>query len=67
MSSSEPAAYDLGVNGREGRVFDSACEHGSPAQFPLDGVVRGFFAGRDEFAVIHPFWRSGTTIKKGSS
>jgi len=32
----------LGVNGRDGRVFDSAFERGSPAQFPLDGVVPGF-------------------------
>ncbi len=32
----------LGVDGRDGRVFDSAYERGSPAQFPLDGVVPGF-------------------------
>jgi hypothetical protein len=32
----------MGVNGRDGRVFDSAFERGSPAQFPLDGVVPGF-------------------------
>jgi peptidylprolyl isomerase len=32
----------MGVNGRDGRVFDSAYERGSPAQFPLDGVVPGF-------------------------
>ncbi len=32
----------MGVDGRDGRVFDSAYERGSPAQFPLDGVVPGF-------------------------
>jgi FKBP-type peptidyl-prolyl cis-trans isomerase len=32
----------MGVNGRDGRVVDSAYERGSPAQFPLDGVVPGF-------------------------
>jgi FKBP-type peptidyl-prolyl cis-trans isomerase len=32
----------MGVNGRDGRVFDSAYERGSPTQFPLDGVVPGF-------------------------
>jgi hypothetical protein len=32
----------MGVNGRDGHVFDSAFERGSPAQFPLDGVVPGF-------------------------
>jgi peptidylprolyl isomerase len=32
----------MGVNGRDGHVFDSAYERGSPTQFPLDGVVPGF-------------------------
>jgi hypothetical protein len=32
----------MGVDGRDGRVFDSAYERGTPAQFPLDGVVPGF-------------------------
>ena len=32
----------MGVNGRDGRVFDSAYERGSPTQFPLDGVVPVF-------------------------
>jgi len=32
----------MGVNGRDGRVFDSAYERGTPADFPLDGVVPGF-------------------------
>jgi FKBP-type peptidyl-prolyl cis-trans isomerase len=32
----------MGVNGRDGRVFDSAYERGSPADFPLGGVVPGF-------------------------
>jgi FKBP-type peptidyl-prolyl cis-trans isomerase len=32
----------LGVNGRDGSVFDSAYQRGAPADFPLDGVVPGF-------------------------
>ncbi|WP_208300605.1 FKBP-type peptidyl-prolyl cis-trans isomerase [Mycobacterium sp. DL592] len=32
----------MGVNGRDGSVFDSAYERGEPADFPLDGVVKGF-------------------------
>ncbi|AZG44601.1 FKBP-type peptidyl-prolyl cis-trans isomerase [Gordonia insulae] len=31
-----------GVNGRDGKVFDSSYERGTPAEFPLDGVVTGF-------------------------
>lgn len=32
----------LGVNGRDGRAFDSSFEGGPPVDFPLDGVVPGF-------------------------
>lgn len=32
----------MGVDGRDGKVFDSAYERGEPASFPLDGVVVGF-------------------------
>ena len=32
----------MGVNGRDGSVFDSAYERGAPADFPLNGVVAGF-------------------------
>ncbi len=32
----------MGVNGRDGTVFDSSYERGSPVDFPLDGVVKGF-------------------------
>jgi hypothetical protein len=32
----------MGVNGRDGTVFDSAYERGEPASFPLTGVVPGF-------------------------
>lgn len=32
----------MGVNGRDGSVFDSAYQRGEPADFPLDGVVKGF-------------------------
>ncbi len=32
----------MGVNGRDGSVFDSSYERGAPEQFPLTGVVPGF-------------------------
>lgn len=32
----------MGVNGRDGTVFDSSYEMGSPVEFPLGGVVPGF-------------------------
>jgi hypothetical protein len=32
----------MGVNGRDGRVFDSSYQRGEPAEFPLTGVVTGF-------------------------
>lgn len=32
----------MGVNGRDGTVFDSSYESGAPVDFPLDGVVPGF-------------------------
>ena len=32
----------MGVNGRDGTVFDSSYEGGEPVDFPLDGVVPGF-------------------------
>jgi hypothetical protein len=32
----------MGVNGRDGSVFDSSYEGGEPVDFPLDGVVPGF-------------------------
>ncbi len=32
----------MGVNGRDGSVFDSSYERGTPADFPLGGVVPGF-------------------------
>lgn len=32
----------MGVNGRDGTVFDSSYERGAPEEFPLDGVVAGF-------------------------
>jgi hypothetical protein len=32
----------MGVNGRDGSVFDSSYQQGAPVEFPLDGVVPGF-------------------------
>ena len=32
----------MGVNGRDGTVFDSSYERGVPVDFPLDRVVPGF-------------------------
>jgi peptidylprolyl isomerase len=32
----------MGVNGRDGAVFDNSYERGIPVDFPLDGVVKGF-------------------------
>ncbi len=32
----------MGVNGRDGSVFDSSYERGEPVDFPLNGVVPGF-------------------------
>jgi hypothetical protein len=32
----------MGVNGRDGSVFDNSYERGAPVDFPLTGVVAGF-------------------------
>ncbi|WP_422746981.1 FKBP-type peptidyl-prolyl cis-trans isomerase [Mycobacterium sp. WMMD1722] len=32
----------MGVNGRDGSVFDTSFKGGPPVEFPLDGVVPGF-------------------------
>ncbi|MCV7302987.1 FKBP-type peptidyl-prolyl cis-trans isomerase [Mycobacterium barrassiae] len=32
----------MGVNGRDGSVFDSSYQRGAPEEFPLNGVVPGF-------------------------
>lgn len=38
----EVAVCYMGVNGRDGSIFDSSYERGVPAEFPLNGVVPGF-------------------------
>lgn len=35
----------MGVNGRDGSVFDSSYKRGAPVDFPLNGVVPGFQKG----------------------
>ncbi|WP_264059938.1 FKBP-type peptidyl-prolyl cis-trans isomerase [Mycobacterium montefiorense] len=35
----------MGVNGRDGSVFDSSYDRGAPVDFPLTGVVPGFQKG----------------------
>ena len=32
----------MGVNGRDGSIFDSSYQRGAPVEFPLTGVVPGF-------------------------
>ncbi|GFG64599.1 hypothetical protein MKUB_20890 [Mycobacterium kubicae] len=32
----------MGVNGRDGTVFDNSYERGAPVDFPLTGVITGF-------------------------
>lgn len=40
--TAEVSVCYVGVNGRDGNVFDSSYQRGAPAEFPLDGVVTGF-------------------------
>ncbi|WP_089245448.1 FKBP-type peptidyl-prolyl cis-trans isomerase [Rhodococcoides kyotonense] len=40
--TAEVSVCYVGVNGRDGSVFDSSYERGAPAEFPLTGVVTGF-------------------------
>ncbi|WP_167679205.1 FKBP-type peptidyl-prolyl cis-trans isomerase [Rhodococcus sp. B10] len=40
--TAQVAVCYMGVNGRDGSVFDSSYERGTPAEFPLTGVVTGF-------------------------
>lgn len=32
----------MGVNGRDGNIFDNSYERGAPVDFPLNGVIPGF-------------------------
>jgi peptidylprolyl isomerase len=41
-ATAEVSVCYMGVNGRDGTVFDSSYERGTPADFPLSGVIPGF-------------------------
>lgn len=40
--TAEVSVCYMGVDGRDGHVFDSSYERGAPVDFPLTGVVPGF-------------------------
>jgi FKBP-type peptidyl-prolyl cis-trans isomerase len=41
-STAKVSVCYMGVNGRDGSVFDSSYDRGAPVDFPLTGVVTGF-------------------------
>ena len=69
----------MGVNGRDGSVFDSSYQRGAPVEFPLDGVVPGFqkaIAGQNVGSTVavamtsadgYPQGQPGTGILPGDS
>nr|WP_084356914.1 MULTISPECIES: FKBP-type peptidyl-prolyl cis-trans isomerase [Mycolicibacterium] len=69
----------MGVNGRDGSVFDSSYERGAPVEFPLDGVVPGFqkaIAGQNVGSTVavamtsadgYPEGQPAAGIQKGDS
>lgn len=69
----------MGVNGRDGSVFDSSYERGAPVEFPLNGVVPGFqkaIAGQNVGSTVavamtpadgYPEGQPAAGIQKGDS
>jgi peptidylprolyl isomerase len=69
----------MGVNGRDGSVFDSSYERGQAAEFPLTGVVPGFqkaIAGQNVGSTVavamtpadgYPEGQPSAGIQKGDS
>lgn len=69
----------MGVNGRDGTVFDNSYERGAPVEFPLDGVVPGFqkaIAGQNVGSTVavamtsadgYPNGQPGAGIEPGDS
>jgi peptidylprolyl isomerase len=57
----------MGVDGRDGHVFDSAYQRGEPVEFPLEGVVPGFqkaIAGQKvgSIALVHENTEYGNSV-----
>lgn len=58
----------MGVDGRDGHVFDSSYQRGEPVEFPLEGVVPGFqkaIAGQKVGSTVAVAMTSGDGYPKG--